>query len=84
MLNAFRLKDTQICPNKKCCWQLTGKGTKPYFVEIKVVQQLQALLKRKGFYELLLQHCFLIPKQMTSETYIMRAYINHWQKIMVS
>ena len=50
-------KDTQICANKKCCWQLTGKGTKSYFVEIQVVQQLQALLKKKGFYELL-QHRF--------------------------
>ena len=43
---------------------MTGKDAKSYFIEVPIIQQLQALISRKGFYETF-QHRFTRPKTDT-------------------
>lgn len=53
---------TSRCPNTKCNRNLSEKGATSYFIEIPIVQQIQNLFLRPGFYNLL-QHRFTRSKK---------------------
>ena len=50
------------CTNSHCLKDLTAKGATSYFIEIPIVDQLQTMFSRSGFYEDL-QHRFNRKKQ---------------------
>ena len=52
-----RERDLANCPNGHCLKDLTRKGGTAYFIEVPIIQQLQTLFSRDGFYENL-QHRF--------------------------
>lgn len=42
--------ESKTCPNTACLKDLTVRGTKSYFVELPLVEQLQTFFKRPSFY----------------------------------
>ena len=50
------------CTNPHCLKDLTGKGATSYFIEVSIINQLQTMFSRSGFYKDL-QHRFNRKKQ---------------------
>ena len=55
-------RNVKQCPNSHCLKDLTAKGGTCYFIEIPIINQLQTMFSRSGFYNDL-QHRFYRKKQ---------------------